>query len=253
MYKKYIIIGLVLATSISCKESDEVKGNENNISNTTEAENIDDLASEKTEINTFSSLIGEWVYSYQAQSNIVIQLLNIQKDGEFISVNYSVTSLATLSSKEYDFLGNYKNGMILLDDERFSDIKYSEKQNVIYFEGNIFTKKAVEKALEVESEVVPKPVVEKKSIEYKEIDEDKIVSVRFKITEDNLRLRQSPDLNAAKITNLPIDETVLYLNEKSNQEVDVEIGNKTIKNYWYKVQTDEGEIGWIHGCCFVKQ
>lgn len=75
-------------------------------------------------------------------------------------------------------------------------------------------------------------------------------SSRFKITEDNLRLRDSPSLDAVKITNLPMGTVVRYLNEKSNNKVEVQIDDAPVLNYWYKVQTDIGEIGWIHGCCF---
>lgn len=75
-------------------------------------------------------------------------------------------------------------------------------------------------------------------------------NTQFTVTQDNLRLRDSPSLDAIKVTNLPMGTIVRYLNEKSENRVEVQINDAPVLNYWYKVQTDIGEIGWIHGCCF---
>lgn len=90
--------------------------------------------------------------------------------------------------------------------------------------------------------------VNKNIEEKKEVKEE--VYHKFIITIDNLRVRISPDLNAEKIENLPANTEVLFLNEKSNQKTTVTIQNKEINEYWYKIKTPSGNIGWIHGCCF---
>lgn len=70
------------------------------------------------------------------------------------------------------------------------------------------------------------------------------------INVDNLRVRVSPDLNSDKIENLPINTEVQYLDEKSDEKTIVKINDKDINDNWYKIKTPNGNIGWIHGCCF---
>jgi hypothetical protein len=71
------------------------------------------------------------------------------------------------------------------------------------------------------------------------------------ISVDNLRVRTSPELDSEKIENLAIGNKVEFL-EKSNNQTTVTIKNNEITEYWYKVKTPSGNIGWIHGCCFDK-
>jgi len=71
------------------------------------------------------------------------------------------------------------------------------------------------------------------------------------ISVDNLRVRTSPELDSEKIENLAIGSKVEFL-EKSNNQTTVTIKNNEITEYWYKVKTPSGNIGWIHGCCFDK-
>jgi hypothetical protein len=231
-----MIKALILLMLISCKNSNDSKNEEKQNS------------VKVTETGIKSELIGKWKYSYQTQNNIYVEEIDLKEDGEFISVKYTVFSLGTLSSKEYDFLGRYKDGMIDLENEKFGSIKYSEKQKALYFKGNVFEKE-IEKELlnDTKSETSKQPHSNTSK------SNENPVLTRFKITEDNLRLRALPSLDADKITNLPAGTMVKYLNEKSEQKVEVEINNETIINYWYKVQTDSGEIGWIHGCCFEQQ
>ena len=80
--------------------------------------------------------------------------------------------------------------------------------------------------------------------------EETVVNKIYNITVDNLRVRTSPDLDAEKIENLPLDTKVEFLNEKSDQKITVTIKGQEIDEYWYKVKTPSGNIGWIHGCCF---
>lgn len=69
------------------------------------------------------------------------------------------------------------------------------------------------------------------------------------ISVDNLRVRTSPELDSEKIENLAIGSEVEFL-EKSNDQTTVIINDNEITEYWYKVKTSSGKIGWIHGCCF---
>lgn len=86
------------------------------------------------------------------------------------------------------------------------------------------------------------------NIEKNDID---IVKQYFNITVDNLRVRTSPNLDSEKIENLAIGSKVNFI-EKSNNQTTVTIKNNQITEYWYKVETPTGNIGWIHGCCFDK-
>ena len=89
----------------------------------------------------------------------------------------------------------------------------------------------------------------------KEIKENQLNNSSYntvlKTTVDNLRVRRSPELDSEKIENLAIGSKVEFL-EKSNNQTTVTIKNKEITEYWYKVKTPSGKIGWIHGCCFDK-
>lgn len=71
------------------------------------------------------------------------------------------------------------------------------------------------------------------------------------INVDNLRVRTTPSLDGEKIENLTIDSEVEFI-EKSDNTSTVIINDKEITEYWYKVKTSSGNIGWIHGCCFNK-
>ena len=75
----------------------------------------------------------------------------------------------------------------------------------------------------------------------------------FNINVDNLRVRTSPKLDAEKIENLPLNTKVEFLNEKSHNKTKVTIKGEEIDEYWYKIKTPSGNIGWINGCCFEKQ
>ena len=80
---------------------------------------------------------------------------------------------------------------------------------------------------------------------------NKIIKKTYIITVDNLRVRTSPELGSEKIENLVIGSEVEFI-QKSNNQTTVTINNNKITEYWYKVKTPSGKIGWIHGCCFNK-
>lgn len=82
------------------------------------------------------------------------------------------------------------------------------------------------------------------------VEPEEVMVQKVTITVDNLRLRNSPDLNGETITNLKTGSLVTLLGELSTNQTTVTIGGKQITDYWQKVETADKKIGWIHGCCF---
>jgi hypothetical protein len=124
--------------------------------------------------------------------------------------------------------------------------------------GNEFIKsiedKEETKATTYETSEIEDDIIEKdEEITESAIDTKTPEKIKFSIliiSVDNLRVRNLPSLDAEKIENLPINSEVQFLNEKSTSKVAVSIDNKDIKEFWYKIKTLKGNIGWIHGCCF---
>lgn len=79
------------------------------------------------------------------------------------------------------------------------------------------------------------------------------IDLFFKINVDNLRVRKSPYLDGEKLENLEIGSSVESLYEKSSNTTTVTIKGIDIEDSWYKIRTPNGNIGWIHGCCFDRQ
>lgn len=71
------------------------------------------------------------------------------------------------------------------------------------------------------------------------------------ISVDDLRVRDRPSLDAETIEKLKKWESVGFYNQKSSDKISVTIKGKEINDYWYKIKTPSGKIGWIHGCCFT--
>ena len=67
---------------------------------------------------------------------------------------------------------------------------------------------------------------------------------------ENLRMRESPDLNSKTILKLSTHDRVILTGYRTKTKSKVEINSKTSEKYWYKVKSKYGE-GWIHGCCFT--
>ncbi len=92
--------------------------------------------------------------------------------------------------------------------------------------------------------------VKKSDNEIEEVQESDEPSFTIKV--DNLRVRKTPELDGAEIELLPINTQVVYLEEKSNLEEEIRLNGDKIIDYWYKVKTPQGNIGWVHGCCITK-
>ena len=113
------------------------------------------------------------------------------------------------------------------------------------------------KTIEDFEKVKANMIVEKKKVEKENktnvINKEADNSKKLLITVDNLRVRTSPDLDAEKLENLPLNTMVKYLDKKSEYKTEVTIKGEEINEYWYKIKTPSGNIGWIHGCCFEEK
>lgn len=65
---------------------------------------------------------------------------------------------------------------------------------------------------------------------------------------ENLRLRDKPSLDGETITLLKKDSFV-NVKEQSAFKTTIELNGKEISAVWFKIVSEEGEIGWVHGCC----
>jgi hypothetical protein len=120
-----------------------------------------------------------------------------------------------------------------------------------YLKGIVFEYSKSSKLYEA---TTPVKKITNKTIKRDELKNKKIEkqgSIYYTINVDNLRVRTSPLLNSEKIENLSTGSDVEFI-EKSTNQTTVNIRNKEITEYWYKVKTPSGNIGWIHGCCFDK-
>ncbi|MFT4669138.1 MAG: hypothetical protein ACI9M9_000064 [Flavobacteriaceae bacterium] len=152
-YLKLILILIITLGYTSCGETQDKKESKKEVEYST-----------SNEEGPESKMLGIWITSSQSSQDIITSILTIEKDGSMISVNYVVSSLATLSSREFNFLGEYNKGVIKLGEERFTDIKYSENNNEIYFQGDAFRyKEAIPKKAKKESPgKLPEPTKKEK-------------------------------------------------------------------------------------------
>ncbi|WP_028889966.1 SH3 domain-containing protein [Tenacibaculum ovolyticum] len=64
----------------------------------------------------------------------------------------------------------------------------------------------------------------------------------------DLKLRDSHNLLSNTLELLAKETSLDYI-EKSNNQTSVILNGKEITDYWYKVKTPKGNIGWVHGSC----
>ena len=152
--------------------------------------------------------------------------------------------LKTFTKPNYyrDFIGRNKD-----EDSKFEN-EYINATSDLIKSSNILNIKTLEDFNKI---IIAKKTQETKNIEIKkdEVTENEILNINV----DNLRVRSSPNLDAGKIENLPLNTKVEFLNKKSDTKTKVTIKGEDINEYWYKIKTPSGNIGWIHGCCFEKQ
>jgi len=64
---------------------------------------------------------------------------------------------------------------------------------------------------------------------------------------DNLNVREEPDTDSKIVDRLKLDDAVQFLNETTDFEEEVDLGNYTVVDRWVKVKTSRGKIGWVFG------
>lgn len=63
---------------------------------------------------------------------------------------------------------------------------------------------------------------------------------------DDLRIRESADLNGKVLEKVPFGTMFDDMKEKSAAEVEVELQGEKKKGYWVKIRTANGKTGWVH-------
>ncbi|WCL49857.1 SH3 domain-containing protein [Leptospira sp. GIMC2001] len=69
--------------------------------------------------------------------------------------------------------------------------------------------------------------------------------VRYRVGVENLRLRNTPDINGKVLQTIKENEIVLSLGEMSKESIEVDIRGKKIKAPWVKVKTSNSLEGWV--------
>lgn len=67
------------------------------------------------------------------------------------------------------------------------------------------------------------------------------------ITIDNLNMRTHPHLDSAVVAQLPLFETVTFLNEVTEFKEEINLGKEMANEPWVKIQTKRGKAGWVYG------
>ncbi len=67
------------------------------------------------------------------------------------------------------------------------------------------------------------------------------------VTIDQLKLRKEPGLKSETIAQLDLYEQVYYLDEKSDYTQEINLGTELVTDYWVKVKTKSGKVGWVFG------
>ena len=66
---------------------------------------------------------------------------------------------------------------------------------------------------------------------------------------DAANVRSGPGLNFGKIERLTLYDEVEYLNEKTDVNYEIDLGEITPSAPWVKVRTASGKEGWVYGAC----
>jgi len=143
----------------------------------------------------------------------------------------------------FDIVDNFTP---FVDGESIRELPKSKPVSPLELAGAILEADGV---IKVEPEVVEMITEEETITEIEDIVDIKEIKY-FKINVDDLRVRTSPELDSDNVEKLDGDVLVEYMNEKSTNQTTVTIKDTETTEYWYKVRTPNGNVGWIHGCCF---
>lgn len=67
------------------------------------------------------------------------------------------------------------------------------------------------------------------------------------ITIDGMNVRSQPKLNASIVTRLKLFDEVIFLNEVTDFQTEVNLGDTTTVAPWVKIKTPKGKVGWVYG------
>jgi Bacterial SH3 domain len=67
------------------------------------------------------------------------------------------------------------------------------------------------------------------------------------VTIDGLNMRKEPGLKADLVAKLDLYDQVYFMNEKSDYTQEINLGREMVTDYWVKVKTKSGKVGWVFG------
>ena len=67
------------------------------------------------------------------------------------------------------------------------------------------------------------------------------------ITVDGMNVRNQPKLNAGVVDRLKLFDEVIFLNEVTDFQQEINLGDTTTVAPWVKVKTSKGKVGWVYG------
>lgn len=67
------------------------------------------------------------------------------------------------------------------------------------------------------------------------------------VTVDGMNVRSQPKLNASIVARLKLFDEVIYLNEVTDFQQEINLGDTTTVAPWVKIKTQKGKVGWIYG------
>jgi len=67
------------------------------------------------------------------------------------------------------------------------------------------------------------------------------------VTIDGLNMRKEPDRKSPVVAKLKLDEQVFFLNKKSEEPEEINLGLEKVTDYWVNIRTKSGKEGWVFG------
>jgi hypothetical protein len=60
-------------------------------------------------------------------------------------------------------------------------------------------------------------------------------------------MRKEPGLKSETVAKLDLYEQVYFMNEKTDYTQEINLGKEMATDYWVKVKTKSGKVGWVFG------